>query len=537
MADDLFDEAPFRDEDGHDRPLPPAWELPNAKLVAEQRLERLRRMRADPAVARAANAIYVKSIERFIDDWAITYDPRIDPPMLPFNMFPRQRELLVWTAERDAKREDGIVEKSRDMGCTWLFVCYAVHSFLYRPGCKISFGSRKESLVDEIGNPDSILEKARILLKALPRPLLPDTLRFQRDMGFLKLVNRENGATITGEAGNNIGRGGRSTIYIVDEAAFLERPDRVEAALSQNSDCKIYLSTANGPGNPFFRKRHSGRYPVFTFHWTQDPRKDREWAKAQRDKLEPWVYASEVEIDYHAALSDVAIPGHWVRAAQEIRNYLWIEPGSVGVGGLDVGVSGGAKCVFVPRFGPVVLAPLMWEGVDTTTTAMRAIEIARQRKLKRLNYDSIGVGAGVSAGLRNVEDIGVFPVNVGDRPTNATWPDGRRSREKFGNLKSELWWRMRDRFEKTHSTLLSLRGDGKAKCYPCEDLIALPPGQYPLLTELSAVRAFHNQQGKIVIESKEQLHRRGVASPDHADALALSFAPPARMAYSQSFHV
>jgi phage terminase large subunit len=518
-------------------PIPEVWTPPDVQAIARQRMARIKKMVDDPAYARAANQVYAGNVLAWIDDWAVTYDPRIDPPMMPFVMFERQRELVTWIGERDKAREDGLVDKSRDTGVTWLCVCYAVWMFLYRPGAKISFGSRKESLVDDIGDPDSILEKARMLLKAMPTPLMPEGLRLNRDLGFLKLVNRTNGATITGEAGNNIGRGGRSTIYFVDEAAFLERPDRVEAALSANSNCKIYVSTPNGPGNPFFRRRHGGRVKHFTLHWTQDPRKDEAWRKEMQDSLEPWMFAQEVEIDYHASLSDVAIPSAWVVAAQEIRNYMWIPPGSIGIGGLDVAASGGAKCVFIARFGPVVLQPMMWEGVDTTVTAMNAVELARQRKIQRLNYDVVGVGHGVSAGLHGIEDIGIFPVNAGDQPTSAVWPDGKRSKEKFGNLKAELWWRARDRFEKTHSTLLSLRGDEKSKKYPAEDLIALPPGHYPLLNEISSVRAFRNQQGKIIMESKKQLHSRGVSSPDHAEALILSLAPPARIAYASSYHV
>jgi hypothetical protein len=525
----MFDSSATTDEQ-----LPEIWTPPDVPAIAAERMARIERMVADPALATAANVVYGNDIIAWIDDWCITYDPRVDPPIMPFVLFERQRALIRWIGARDKERVDGLVDKSRDTGVTWLCVCYAVWMFLYRPGAKISFGSRKESLVDDIGDPDSILEKARILLKALPSPLLPPGLRLTRDLGFLKLVNRANGSAITGEAGNNIGRGGRSTIYFVDEAAFLERPERVEAALSGNSNCKIYVSTPNGPGNPFFRRRHGGKVKHFTFHWTQDPRKNEAWRKHMQDTLEPWMFAQEVEIDYHASLSDVAIPSAWVASAQEIRNYMWVPKGSIGVGGLDVGVSD-AKCVFIARFGPVVLQPMMWSGVDTTVTAMNAVDLARERKLQRLNYDVVGVGHGVSAGLHGIEDIAIFPVNAGDHPTNAVWPDGKRSKEKFANLKAELWWRARDRFEKTHSTLLSLRGDAKANRYPADDLIALPPGHYPLLIELSSVRAFRNQSGKIIMESKAQLRARGVASPDHAEALILSLAPPARIAYASTY--
>lgn len=517
--------------------LPEAWEWPDAGKIAQQRIKMIARMEQEPQLAQAARQVYANDPVKFIDDWGITYDPRRKPAIMPFVMFPRQRELIEWIRERDLNREDGIIEKSRDMGVTWLAVWYATWKWLFEDGTKVAFGSRKEMLVDKPGDPDSIIEKARMGIRLLPPQLQPANFKPKRDLAFCKLVNRANGASVTGEAGVNIGRGGRNSVYFIDEAAFLERPDSVEAALSANCDCKIYISTPSGPGGPFFRYRHSGRYKVFTFHWRDDPRKDEKWAKLMRDTLEPWIYAREVEIDYHAALQDVCIPSGWVHAAQKIRNFVHVPESSVGVAGLDVGVSGGAKCVYVARFGPVVLMPRHWEGKDTTTTAMIAADLAKEHGIKRLNFDEVGVGAGVAAGFKQVKDLKIFPINVGDRPTMQTWPDGKRAREKFANLKAELWWRLREKFEKTYSTYLKLSGDDKAKVYPAEDLIALPPGTYPLITELSAVRASFNQQGKIAIESKESLHKRGVASPDFAEALVLSLAPPARIAHVSQFRV
>src|SRR5690606_36598743 len=123
---------------------------------------------------------------------------------------------------------------------------------------KSSFGSRKEALVDRLGDPDSIFEKARMMLRMLPAEFLPKGYDERQHATFMKLINPENGATITGEAGDNIGRGGRSGIYYVDEAAFLEHPERVDAALSENTDVRIDISSANGNANPFYQKRQSG---------------------------------------------------------------------------------------------------------------------------------------------------------------------------------------------------------------------------------------------------------------------------------------
>jgi phage terminase large subunit len=66
-----------------------------------------------------------------------------------------------------------------------------------------------------------------------------------KHMSYMRIVNPENGATITGEAGDNIGRGGRKTIYFKDESAHYERPDKIEASLSENTRVQMDISSAS----------------------------------------------------------------------------------------------------------------------------------------------------------------------------------------------------------------------------------------------------------------------------------------------------
>ena len=61
------------------------------------------------------------------------------------------------------------------------------------------------------------------------------------------------------------------------------------------------------------------------------------------------------------------------------------------------------------------------------------------------------------------------------------------------------------------------------------DLLALPSGDKEsdaLCLQLSLVKWGRNERGKIVIEKKEALQRRGISSPDHADALMLTYVDP-----------
>jgi phage terminase large subunit len=118
------------------------------------------------------------------------------------------------------------------------------------------------------------------------------------------------------------------------------------------------------------------------------------------------------------------------------------------------------------------------------------------------------------------------PVNVGDSPTERVWEDGRTSEEMFGNLKAEIWWLARVAFQRTYQHMLFLEGKEGGKQQSSTEVISLPSGDPEsdtLCAQLSLVRWFKNEKGKIVIEKKEQLQRRGIASPDYAEAFMLTF--------------
>jgi hypothetical protein len=217
--------------------------------------------------------------------------------------------MIRWLDEMVAAAREGLVEESRDIGWTWVAGGYAVHRWRFCPGFKTTFGSRIEDLVDQKGNPDSIFGKIRLLLDRLPHWMMPQGFNASEHDNHMRLLNPNNGNVISGEGGKNMGRGGRSTLYIVDEGAHIDQADKVDAAIIGNADTRIWASSANGSGNAFFRKRHSGNIPVFQFHWRDDPRKDEAWAEAKKKEVNPVVWASEYDIDYAASVDGICIPG------------------------------------------------------------------------------------------------------------------------------------------------------------------------------------------------------------------------------------
>jgi phage terminase large subunit len=506
-----------------------------SKLQAER--EQRQRVEADAGGWQAEKQRCADDIVYWFNKWVWTYDPRLvgkpGGAYVQFKLWPKQQDVVLWLLARVHASEEGLIEKSRDTGATYLTAGVALHQWLFNPGFKATFGSRKVDYVDKKDNPDSIFAKLRIMLRRLPAEMMPDGFNWSQHDNYMRISNPDTGSIISGEGGDDMGRGGRSSMYVVDEAAFVPNAETVEKALSGNTDCVIWVSSVNGMGNLFARKRHSIMKPhqIMRLHWRDDPRKTEEWAaNKQASFSDPTTWASEYDIDYSASVEGVCIPALWVESAKRLLALeTRLRPSNEVVLGGDVG-AGKAKSVVVPRRGPIVERPLSRGNPDTTETAHWMLDIARDTCARRLNFDAPGVGAGVSSTLMHnpVEGLTSVPVNTGLPPTERMWPDGRTSEEMFGNLKAEVWWLARTTLQRTHEHVQWIEGKGGLE-HPVTDLMALPSGDKDsdqLCLELSLVKWGRNERGKIVIEKKEDLKRRGINSPDYADALMLTNVDP-----------
>lgn len=511
--------------------------------------------RGGPGLINIELAICAQDIFYWFHWYAWTFDPRNlseDPPLpaiIPFDLFPRQVELINWFFEMMRCREDGCLKKSRDIGFTYLAAGFAWWHWRFRPGFKISFCSNLAILVDELGNPDTIFEKIRFLYKNLPRWMLPKGFEPKTHDKVRLLINPDNNAVIRGEGGEEAGRGGRSTMYFVDEAAHIEHAERVDSATLANCDCRIWGSSINPQNeNNLFQRKYTTFPPerVFRYHYSDDPRKTAEWAEKKCKNTTPENWASQYEIDDTYAVENLCIPASWVEASQRLRSLLeakgmHLEPKVEGIAGGDVG-GGKAASVVVGRFGPVVTIPYAWGDPDTIDTAFKMLDYCEKLrlpvrrdnwipKIRILRYDSVAIGQGVSAAMKRNPRPGltVIGVNTGESPTDTRWPDGEEAKQKFFNLKAEAWWTARERFKRTHEMVLWLEDKPGGEKHPVEDLIALPedkndPHVQRLAAQLSQVKWFHRENGKVQIETKESLAKRRIASPDYADALILTFA-------------
>lgn len=461
--------------------------------VLYNRILKLSELRANPEQFIALFAYYKNNPVDFISDWCITYDPRVNPSTLPFTLYPKQKDYINWLKHKWENRLDGLTEKSRDAGVTWLACAFSVWLFLFHDGQKIGWGSRKEALVDSLGDPDSIFEKMRMILSSLPKEFLPKGFNIGKDAPYMKIINHENGSMIRGEAGDNIGRGGRSSIYFKDESAFYERPERIEAALSANSDVKIDISTPNGNGNPFYRKRFGGEIPVFTFHWRDDPRKDDNWYQEQKRRLDPVIVAQEIDISYDASVDNVLVNGERVDIAMRTRmTDIEQSPDVPIVLGVDVARFGSDRTVIAIRQGRILSGIQIYEKLDTMQVVAAVMNICNTMAVAAVFIDETGVGAGVVDRLSEVCHSYVCGVNFGGKP----------DAQHYMNKRAEMWGELNEWLKGTVSL----------------------PNSPEVKTDLCGLRYKFNSNGQLVLESKEDAKKRGVKSPDIGDAIALTFA-------------
>lgn len=475
------------------------WRHPDYTEVYAERAERLKRIREPGYDLAALKAYYKDHPADFINDWGMTFDPRNAerdiPTTTPFILFPKQREFIDWLHERWRNREDGLGEKSRDMGVSWLCVAFGVWMWLFHPGTVVGFGSRKEEYVDKLGDPKSLFWKIREFIELLPVEFRPKGYDRKKHAPYMNITNPENGAAIVGEAGDNIGRGNRTSIYFKDESAFYERPELIDAALSQTSNCKIDISTPNGNGNPFFKKRHSGRIPVFSFHWRDDPRKDQAWYDKQKADLDSVIVAQEIDIDYNASVGDSWMEAEPIMAAQQNG------PADVrALGGWIIGVDaahfGDDESVIHKRKGRLNLPQIRRSKLDGVQLAGVVEEECRTLESMGERIDAIvieldGPGASCYDQLRQ----GKYADKVIGIHTGVMLADDRNF-----NLRAKLWRTAKEYFA---SPPVSLPNDPELK----SQLVSLKYGY---------------RNGLLLMESKKEYKKRLGKSPDRADAFILT---------------
>lgn len=207
---------------------------------------------------------------------------RMDIRVVPFNTYEFQdrslAELMKSTGLSDvASPRDTLIEKSRDLGATWMCMALSDWAWRFRPHTLITVASRKQDLVDKTDNPDTLFAKLDFIENYLPNWLAlgPQSRRRQQ----LSVKNLNNDAVINGESTTgDLARGGRRSFILLDEFASFEEvmPGSGHKALSSTRDttnCRIMNSTPKGTATAFYSMRMNEHTNVLSLHWSMHPEK------------------------------------------------------------------------------------------------------------------------------------------------------------------------------------------------------------------------------------------------------------------------
>ena len=209
----------------------------------------------------------------YINTFVWTFDPRLVPNLtaVPFFTFKFQDNAIKEIIEAILNQDDLLIEKSRDMGASWLVIACFEWLWHFRPMQSFLMGSRNEQLVDKTEDPKSLFWKIDFILKNLPSWLRPNYARKN-----LHLYNKDNGSTIDGESTTGeFARGDRRTAILLDEFATHENGHAALRATRDATGCRLFNSTPKGCGNAFYDMKMNPGCKKLRFHWSDDPRKNQ----------------------------------------------------------------------------------------------------------------------------------------------------------------------------------------------------------------------------------------------------------------------
>lgn len=261
-------------------------------------------------------------------------------------------------------------------------------------------------------------------------------------------------------------------------------------------------------------------------NYTENPfLSDTARKKAERLKdADPEAY-NHIYLGQPLSSDDAAVIKYsWVEAAINAHKKLGIEMSGVRCVGYDVADSGADANACAIFNGAICLDIDEWKAPEdelnqSTKRAWSHVQGGR------LIYDSIGVGAHVGSTLKG-DGItsGYFKFNAGGAVVhpNQEYANKIKNKDKFENVKAQAWQDVADRLRNTFNAVT------KGAQYPPSELISISgdiPKLEQLKLELSTPRKRYSKRGLDMVETKDELARRGISSPNLADAFIMGASP------------
>lgn len=257
-------------------------------------------MELQPKIAKAANdPIY------FINEFCFTFDPRTKRKDLEFKLYPFQENIVKDIVKAIESGQDLFIEKSRDMGVSWIVCCVLVWFWIFKKKFQSLIGSRKEDYVDN-GLIDSLFGKIDYIIRHLP--FRPEAFS-EKNRTYMKLESPVRGSSIQGESANdNFSRAGRYDVVVFDELAFWQHQQQSWESAGDSSRCRIALTTPSPQPSYAKALRNSKLVQVKTLHWRLHPLKSDDWYENEKLRRTSDEIARELDINWEGSLTGIVYP-------------------------------------------------------------------------------------------------------------------------------------------------------------------------------------------------------------------------------------
>jgi len=218
----------------------------------------------------------------------------------------------------------------------------------------------------------------------------------------------------------------------------------------------------------------------------------------------------------------------WIEASINANEVLGIENRGVDVVGYDIADSGNDTCAIVHIKGNEAKHIEEWKAKEDELedSAKRTFDYALPLNTI-INYDCIGVGASAGSTFKRLNkeyetEIEYCKFDAGDTVQNPDdeYQPQRKNKDHFENLKAQMWQDVADRLLHTYNAVI------KGKPFDEDKIISISSecdNIDKLKRELSSPKKDKSKRGLVKVESKEDLKKRGIPSPNIADAFIMGY--------------
>lgn len=298
-----------------------------------------------------------------------------------------------------------------------------------------------------------------------------------------------------------------NVLLVVDEASGVPEPvfEAAAGSMSGHSATTLLLGNPTRGSGTFYESQTRMASSWWVRRWSclESPLVSDEFVEEIKLRYgeDSNAYRIRVLGEFPLADDDTIIPLHLAEAARD--RDIEADTERPPVWGLDVARFGSDKSTLAKRYGSVVTVVDRWQGLDIMQTVGRVKAdydgLPPHLRPSEILVDSIGLGAGALDRLREM-GLPARGVNVSEAPSVTG---------TYQNLRTELIFKLRGWLEERGSKL---------------------PDDPQLIAELTSIRYSFSSTGKMKAESKDDMKRRGLHSPDLADAVCLTMAGDAATA-------